>query len=64
MCLQNQYTRANKVKSKWEHDYRFKNLKYTRTTVVCTYPVNDVLPTISDSTGPIWKMDEYFIRTI
>jgi MEDS: MEthanogen/methylotroph, DcmR Sensory domain len=40
---------------KWEHDYRFKNLKDTGTTVVCTYPVNDIIPTISDSTGPYGK---------
>jgi MEDS: MEthanogen/methylotroph, DcmR Sensory domain len=40
---------------KWEHDYRFKNLKDTRTTVVCAYPVNDIIPTISDSTGPYGK---------
>ena len=40
---------------KWEHDYRFKNLKDTRTTVVCTYPVNDIIPTISDSIGPYGK---------
>ncbi len=40
---------------KWEHDYRFKNLKDTGTTVVCTYPVNDIIPTISDPTGPYGK---------
>ena len=36
---------------KWEYDYRFKNLKHFRKTVVCTYPINDILSTISDSTG-------------
>lgn len=40
---------------KWEHDYRFKNLKDLGTTLVCTYPVNDIIPTISDSTGPYGK---------
>ena len=40
---------------KWEHDYRFKNLKDTGTTVVCTYPVNEIIPTISDPTGPYGK---------
>lgn len=40
---------------KWEYDYRFKNLKGSGTTVVCTYPINDIIPTISDSTGPYGK---------
>jgi MEDS: MEthanogen/methylotroph, DcmR Sensory domain len=40
---------------KWEHDYRFKNLKNFGTTVICTYPVNDIIPTISDSIGPYGK---------
>ena len=40
---------------KWEHDYRFKNLKNSGATVVCVYPVNDIIPTISDSTGPFGK---------
>ncbi|MBV9179592.1 MAG: MEDS domain-containing protein [Nitrososphaeraceae archaeon] len=40
---------------KWEHDYRFKNLKNIGATVVCVYPVNDIIPTISDSTGPFGK---------
>jgi hypothetical protein len=40
---------------KWEHDYRFKSLKNSGATVVCIYPVNDIIPTISDSTGPFGK---------
>jgi hypothetical protein len=40
---------------KWEYDYRFKNLKNFGTTLVCTYPVNDIIPTISDSIGPYGK---------
>lgn len=40
---------------KWEHDYRFKILKSLGATIVCTYPVNDIIPTISDSTGSYGK---------
>ncbi len=40
---------------KWEHDYRFKNLKSLGVTIICTYPVNDIIPTISDSTGSYGK---------
>ena len=40
---------------KWEHDYRFKDLKDNGTTLVCTYPINDIIPTISDSIGPYGK---------
>lgn len=40
---------------KWEHDYRFKNLKNSGATIVCTYPVNDIVPTISDATGSYGK---------
>ncbi|HYZ51577.1 MAG TPA: MEDS domain-containing protein [Nitrososphaeraceae archaeon] len=55
-CVYNVNT-EEQIKSnlKWEHDYRFKNLKDTRTTVVCTYPVNDIIPTISDSIGSYGK---------
>ena len=46
-------TTEQQIKSnlQWEYDYRFKNLKHFRKTVVCTYPINDILSTISDSTG-------------
>jgi hypothetical protein len=47
---------------KWEHDYRFKNLKDAGTTVVCTYPVNDIIPTISDS-GPYGKWMNTLLET-
>jgi hypothetical protein len=36
---------------KWEHDYHFKDLKNSGVTVVCTYPINDIIPTLSDSKG-------------
>jgi len=54
-CVYNVNT-EEQIKSnlKWEYDYRFKNLKHTGTTLVCTYPVNDIIPTISDS-GPYGK---------
>jgi MEDS: MEthanogen/methylotroph, DcmR Sensory domain len=47
---------------KWEHDYRFKNLKNFGTTVICTYPVNDIITTISDSTGPYGKWMNYLLE--
>jgi len=55
-CVYNVNT-EERIKSnlEWEHDYRFKNLKDTRTTLVSTYPVNDIIPTISDSIGPYGK---------
>jgi len=31
---------------KWEHDYRYRDLKGLRGTMICTYPI---IPTISDS---------------
>jgi len=34
---------------KWERDYRYRNLKGLRGTMICTYPVNNIIPTISDS---------------
>ena len=40
-----------KANLRWEYDYRVKNLKHFRKTVVCTYPINDIISTISDSTG-------------
>jgi DcmR-like sensory protein len=35
----------------WERDYRDKDLKRLRGTMICTYPVNNILFTISDSIG-------------
>ena len=34
---------------KWEHDYRYSDLKGLRGTMICTYPVNNIIPTILDS---------------
>ena len=50
-------TSEQQIKSnlQWEYDYRFKNLKHFRKTVVCTYPIDDIMSTISDSTGPYGK---------
>ena len=39
----------------WERDYRLKDLKSLGATVVCTYPINYIIPTISDSTGSYGK---------
>jgi hypothetical protein len=33
----------------WERDYRVRDLKRLRGTMICTYPVNNIIPTISDS---------------
>ena len=35
----------------WERDYRNRHLKRLDGTLVCTYPVNNILLTISDSIG-------------
>ena len=50
-------TSEQQIKSnlQWEYDYRIKNLKHFRKTVVCTYPIDDIMSTISDSTGPYGK---------
>jgi hypothetical protein len=34
---------------KWERDYRYRELKGLQGTMICTYPVNNIIPTISDS---------------
>jgi hypothetical protein len=34
---------------KWEHNYRYRDLKGLRGTMICTYPVDNIIPTISDS---------------
>lgn len=39
----------------WERDYRFKNLKHLQGTMICTYPVSNIIPTISDSVGDYSK---------
>jgi DcmR-like sensory protein len=38
----------------WERDYRFKNLPI-RGTVICTYSVSNIVPTISDSVSDYSK---------
>jgi DcmR-like sensory protein len=35
----------------WERDYRDRDLKRLHGTIICTYPVNDILFTISDAIG-------------
>ncbi|HJT48484.1 MAG TPA: MEDS domain-containing protein, partial [Nitrososphaeraceae archaeon] len=47
---------------KWEHDYRFKNLKRSGITLVSSYPINDIIPTISDS-GPYGKWMNTLLET-
>ncbi len=39
----------------WERDYRFKNLKPIRGTVICTYSVSNIVPTISDAVSDYGK---------
>ena len=39
---------------KWEREYRLKELK-NRTTLLCTYPVENIIPKLSDSTGAYAK---------
>ena len=34
---------------KWENDYRYRDLKGLQRTMICTYPVNNIIPSISDS---------------
>ena len=34
---------------KWENDFRYRDLKGLQGTMICTYPVNNIIPTISDS---------------
>ena len=40
---------------KWEHDYRFRDFKSLRGTMICSYPVNDIIPTISEPVGSYGK---------
>jgi hypothetical protein len=46
---------------KWERDYRDRDrdLKRLHSTIICTYPVNDILFTISDALGDYgrWMSD-------
>ena len=39
----------------WERDYRDRDLKRLHGTMICTYPVNNILFTISDSIGDYGK---------
>jgi hypothetical protein len=36
---------------KWERDYRYRELKGLQGTMICTYSVNNIIPTISESGG-------------
>jgi len=36
---------------KWEYEYRLKELKNRKTSILCTYPVEDIISELSDSTG-------------
>ena len=46
-----------KLNLKWENDYRYRDLKGLRDTMICTYPVDNIIPTISD-TGSYGKWME------
>jgi hypothetical protein len=39
----------------WERQFRAKDLKHLRGTMICTYPVSNIIPTISDSEGDYGK---------
>ncbi|HZA06346.1 MAG TPA: hypothetical protein VE619_01470 [Nitrososphaeraceae archaeon] len=55
-CIYNVNT-EEQIKSnlRWEYDFRCKDLKHTGTTLVSSYPINDIIPTISDLTRPYGK---------
>jgi archaellum biogenesis ATPase FlaH len=36
---------------KWEREYRLKELKNRATSILCTYPVENIIPELSDSRG-------------
>ena len=36
---------------KWEREYRLKELKNRTTSILCTYPVENIIPELSDSRG-------------
>jgi len=36
---------------KWEREYRLKEFKNRTTSILCTYPVENIIPELSDSTG-------------
>jgi hypothetical protein len=40
---------------RWEYDFRCKNLKRSGITLVSSYPINDIISTVSNSTGPYGK---------
>ncbi|HYZ49306.1 MAG TPA: hypothetical protein VE593_00355 [Nitrososphaeraceae archaeon] len=50
-------TGEQQIKSnlRWEYGFRCKNLKNIGTTLVSSYPINDIISTISDSTGSYGK---------
>jgi hypothetical protein len=39
----------------WERQFRAKDLKHSQGTMICTYPVSNIIPTISDSKGDYGK---------
>jgi DcmR-like sensory protein len=43
----------------WEREFRAKDLKHLQGTMICTYPVSNIIPTISDSEGDYgrWMSD-------
>jgi hypothetical protein len=53
-CVYNVST-EEQIKSnlRWEYDFRYKNLKAS--TLVSSYPINDIISTISGSTGSYGK---------
>ena len=55
-CVYNVDT-EEQIKSnlRWEYGFRCKNLKNIGTTLVSSYPINDIISTISDSTGSYGK---------
>jgi hypothetical protein len=55
-CVYNVNT-EEQIKSnlRWECDFRCKDLKRSGITLVSSYPINDIISTVSDSTGPYGK---------
>jgi hypothetical protein len=50
-CIFKTDTEQIRSNLKWERDYRYRELKGLQGTMICTYPVNNIIPTISDPEG-------------
>jgi hypothetical protein len=50
-CYQINTQEQTKSNLNWEREYRLKELKNRTTSILCTYPVENIIPELSDSTG-------------